>query len=225
MDARMPQLTRHKEIERKIKQADKKILYVLNKCDLIRKEEADILKRGFDPCVFVSSKKKLGGTLLFNKIMMMSGGKPCKVGALGYPNVGKSSVINLLKGKGSASVSSHAGHTTGVQFIKAKNKIFLLDTPGVLPFQEKDELKQLMIGAINPQKVSEPEYYAMKLIEEYPILFENYLDVKFEKDPVDFLEKVAMKKNYLKKGGTPDIERLSVQLLQDWQIGKLHQTS
>jgi ribosome biogenesis GTPase A len=223
LDARMPNLTRHKEIEQKIRQRGKKLLYVFNKCDLVPKDEMEKLSKGLEPSVFVSSKDKLGGTLLFKKIMQIAHGKDCVVGVLGYPNVGKSSVINLLKGRGSASVSSQAGHTRGVQFVKAKGKIKLMDTPGVFPFNEKDELKQLMIASINPQNVKEPDYYAMKLVEMHPKLFELFYDVKYEGDAYDFIEKVALKRHILKKGKEPDVPRLSVQLLREWQRGDLQE--
>ena len=222
IDSRFPELTRNKELELKIKTKEKKIIYVLNKCDLIHESEIKVINKEFQPSVFVSSKEKLGGTLLFKKIMQLSKGQPCIVGVLGYPNVGKSSVINLLKGRKSASVSSQAGHTRGIQFVKAKGKIKLIDTPGVLQFKEKDLMKQVIMGAFNPQHLKEPEYYAMLIIEKYPELFEKYYDVKHD-DGYDFLEKAALKKNILKKGGHPDVSRFSRQVLYDWQKGKIHE--
>ena len=222
IDSRMPELTRHKEIEMKIKQRRKKLIYVLNKCDLVKKQDSEALKNTFEPSVFVSSKEKYGGTILFKKIMELSKGENCIVGVLGYPNVGKSSVINMLKGKKSASVSPHSGHTRGIQFVKAKGKIKLLDTPGVLPFNEKDILKQVLIGSKNPEHLKEPDYFAMKLIEESPKMFEKYCDEKYEGDAFEFLEKVAKKRNVLIKGGGPDLPRMARQLLYDWQRGKIH---
>ncbi len=222
LDARFPELTRNKEIEEKVLQREKNLLYVLNKCDLITHEKAESLKGEFSPAVFVSVTEKHGGTLLFKKIMQLSRGENCTVGVLGYPNVGKSSIINLLKGSKAASTSSQAGHTRGIQFVKAKGKIKLIDTPGVLEFREKDLQKQILIGAFNPQHVKEPEYFAMKIIEEYPELFEKYYDIEYE-GPLKFIEKAALKKNILKKGGKPDIIRFSRQLLFQWQKGNIHE--
>ncbi len=155
--------------------------------------------------------------------MQLSRGEKCVVGVLGYPNTGKSSIINLLKGKKSASVSSQSGHTRGIQFVSAKGKLKLIDTPGVLQFQEKDLLKQVIIGAYNPQHLKEPDYYAMHIVEKFPELFEKYYNIKYENDAYDFLEKAALKKNILKKGSEPDIPRFSRQLLYDWQKGKIHE--
>ena len=73
LDSRMPDLTRSREIEHKIRKADKTLIYVLNKCDLVSKEEMEKLSKKYVPGVFVSNKEKLGGTLLFKKILESSG--------------------------------------------------------------------------------------------------------------------------------------------------------
>ena len=199
------------------------MLYVLNKSDLVPKKIAEKTAKRFTPCIFVSSKEKLGASKLANKILELSKGENCTVGVLGYPNVGKSSVINLLKGKGSASVSSTSGHTRGLQFVRARKKIKLIDTPGVLSYKEKGIEKQVMIGSINPQSLDSPDYYAMKIIEQFPKLFESYYDEKYNNDALDFLERVATKKQILKKGGEADLERFGRKLLQDWQKGRMHE--
>ncbi|MFH0874857.1 MAG: GTPase [archaeon] len=223
IDSRYPEETRNLEIERKIQQSDKKLIYVFNKCDLVGNDISKEMQKKYPNSVFVSSKKRLGGTILFKKILQLSEGKPCNVGVLGYPNVGKSSVVNLIRGKESAGVSSQSGFTKGKQLIRARNKIRLMDTPGVLPFGEKDRLKQLIIGAINPQGLKNPELDIMKIIEAFPEMFEKYLGVKYSGDAFAYIEEVAIKKNILRKGGEPDTDRLSRQLLYDWQRGKLHE--
>lgn len=222
LDARMPELTRNKELEQKIREKKKNLIFVLNKADLVSKEMNEKIKKDYDPCIFVSAKKKLGGTLLLKKILEISRGEECVVGVLGYPNTGKSSVINLLKGKKAASTSSYSGHTRGIQFVSAKGKIKLIDTPGVLEFNEKDIEKKIIIGAMNPQHVKEPDYYALKLIDQYPEMFEIYFGEKIE-DTYEFLEKIALKKNILVKGGEPDVNRLGRKILDDWQKGRIHE--
>jgi len=223
LDSRFPEMTRNREIEQKIRQANKKLIFVLNKCDLVPDDEMKKIAKSYNPSVFISSKEKLGGTILFKEIMKQSAGEPCAVGVLGFPNVGKSSVINLLKGKKSASVSSYSGHTRGVQFVSAKGKIKLIDTPGVLQFQEKDLMTQITIGSMNPQHVKEPDYFSILLIEKFPELFKKYFDEPYDGEGYEFLEKVALKKHLLIKGGEPDTIRLGRQILQDWQSGKIHE--
>ncbi|MFH1399046.1 MAG: GTPase [Candidatus Woesearchaeota archaeon] len=221
LDARMPELTRNREIESKIRRLGKKMIYVINKCDLVGREELEAMHKKYVPSVFVSGRDKLGGTLLFKQIMEASKGERCTVGVLGYPNTGKSSIINLLKGSKSARVSSFAGYTRGVQFFSAKN-LKLIDTPGVLSFQEKDVEKKVLIGAVNPEDIDDPDVYAAKLIEMNPGLFEEYFAEKIEGNPAGFLERVALKKNIIMKGNKPDIIRLARTILKNWQTGKMH---
>jgi ribosome biogenesis GTPase A len=222
LDARFPELTRNKEIEYKINKKEKIILYVINKCDLISKKAVEKLKKEITPSVFVSAKKKFGGSILFRKILQLSKGEKSTVGVLGFPNVGKSSVVNLLKGRKSASVSSTSGHTRGIQFINAKGRFNLIDTPGVLEFNDPDKYKQIIIGSVNSHKLKDPEFYVMKLIEEFTELFVKKYNEKYINDPYDYLELLAKKNNMLKKGGEPDIDRMARLIIQSWQTGKFH---
>ncbi|HIQ51421.1 MAG TPA: hypothetical protein EYH54_05635, partial [Nautiliaceae bacterium] len=83
--------------------------------------------------------------------------KTCKEGVKGivfaYPNVGKSSLINVLKGRHSAPTSPIPGFTRSLQLIKISNKLYLIDVPGL--FDEEDK-KKCVLGLINTNKVSDP---------------------------------------------------------------------
>jgi len=52
---------------------------------------------------------------------------------IGYPNTGKSSVINMITRRGVAKTAKQAGFTKGMQKIRMDDKILILDTPGVIP--------------------------------------------------------------------------------------------
>ncbi|MBI2545986.1 50S ribosome-binding GTPase [Candidatus Woesearchaeota archaeon] len=216
LDARMPEDTRHAEVEDKVRKAGKKLMYVYNKADLA--PENPFMR--YKPAVLVSSTKRWGGTKLYRKILELSKGKACKVGVVGYPNVGKSSVINLIKGKASAKVSSVAGMTRGVQWFKT-GKVWLLDTPGVIPYDEKNVAKHVMIGTKNPHELRDPDVFAMEFIEHNPDLIEQHYGITADGDSYEILERLAAKQKLFIRGGKPDIERMSRKLLQDWQRGKL----
>src|SRR3972149_5914277 len=127
LDARMVEETRNDEIESKVKEAGKPLIYVLNKCDLVDKHVMEQYKRKLPNSVFISAKDHLGTTMLRMKIMVAAsrmGLSRVNVGVLGYPNVGKSSVINALKGKGSAKTSSMSGQTRHIKKIRS-SKIIL----------------------------------------------------------------------------------------------------
>ena len=74
LDARMIDETRNFEIENKIIQFNKKILYVLNKCDLVDIDQLKLDKKELSPCVFISCRDKLGTTILKKKILELSRG-------------------------------------------------------------------------------------------------------------------------------------------------------
>ncbi|MEK6905478.1 MAG: hypothetical protein AABX24_03685, partial [Nanoarchaeota archaeon] len=59
LDARFIQETRNKEIEYKVRSSGKKILYVLNKCDLVNIEELKEKTKELQPSVFISSRDRL----------------------------------------------------------------------------------------------------------------------------------------------------------------------
>jgi len=224
LDARLVEETKNAEVEKKVKQLNKPLIYVVTKSDLVTKEFAEKYKKTLSPCVFISSVKFQGTTKLRERILIEAGKIDIKrptVGVLGYPNVGKSSLINALKGKKAASTSSNSGHTKGVQKIKADNRVMFLDTPGVIPYNEKNPNKLAKIGTVDYNKVKDPELVVLNLIESYPGLLEEYYGVEPSLEPETTIEKIAIKKNILEKGGVADTQRISRAILKEWQEGKI----
>jgi len=216
LDARLIDETRNKEIEAK---ANKQIIYVINKCDLVDKSQH---KTSLRPSVFISTKERYGTTVLKKLILRYAKTTPVTVGVVGYPNTGKSSVINALSGRGKAKASSESGYTRGVQLIRA-GKIVLLDTPGVIPVGD-DELKQALISAIDFSKLREPDMAAMYIMEKYPGYVEKHYGVSQSGDIEERLERIAVKMNKLRKGGVADTDSAARLILRDWQRGliRLH---
>ena len=224
LDARMVDYTRNMEIERKIRELDKPLIYVITKCDLVEKDFAEKYKKEFKPVVFVSSTEFHGIKRLKEKIMMNAKKIKTKegtvyVGILGYPNVGKSSLINVLSGRSAASVSVLSGHTKGMKMIKAFSNIVLFDTPGVIPYKEKDAMKHALIGTIDFTRAKDPELVAMELLQLYPGKVEKFYGVDIQKDFEDTINSIAIKKNILKKGAFPDTQRMARVIMKDWQKG------
>jgi hypothetical protein len=226
LDARLAKETRNKEIEDKVKKSEKPLIYVITKCDLVPKENSEKLKKSFRPSVFVSSKEYHGMNLLRERILIEAKRaypefKKYFVGVLGYPNVGKSSLINAMKGKSSASTSMMSGHTKGVQKVKADNKIVFLDSPGVIPYKEKDNVKHAFIGTTDFTKVKDPDLVVIDLIDTFPGIIEKYYDVPISDDAQETIELIAKKKNLMKKGAKPDVMKAARQILKGWQTGKI----
>lgn len=223
LDARMVEQTRNKEVEDKVQIAGKTSIYVITKSDLVGKAEAEKWKKLLKPCVFVSAKEFRGLGRLREKILIEAkrmGKEFVTVGVLGYPNVGKSSLINALKGKHSASTSSLPGHTKGVQMIRA-GKIMLLDTPGVIPYLEKSGLGHSLIGAVDYNKVKDPCSLVAEAMRLFPGRIEAFYGVEQSEDKQGTIEEIALKRKLLMKAGVPDVQRAARLVLKDWQADKI----
>jgi len=222
LDARMIKETMNDEIVSKVQ--DKPLIYVITKSDLVRRSELSKVK--LNPSVYVSAKYHQG-TLKLRDRILIEGKKAYKdknvftVGVLGYPNVGKSSLINAVKGKKSAPTSSASGFTRGVQKVKADNRITFLDTPGVIPYREDDKVKHALIGTVDYNKIKEPDLAVAGIMEIYPGVIEECYGVEESDDFEETIEKIAEKKKLMKKGNEPDVERASRMILKDWQVGKI----
>ena len=215
LDARFIDETRNKDIEENIKI----LIHVINKCDLVEKSYMDRIKKKLKNCVFVSAKKHLGTTLLKQKIRELANRNKIKkpiIGVIGYPNVGKSSVINALKGKGSARTSPEAGHTRALQHLRVDRDFFMIDTPGVIPPGKIKEDELVLIGAKNPATIKDPDLVAIKLIKNNPEFIEKKYKIILKKDPEETIKLIALNGNMKKKGNLPDVERASRKILHDW---------
>jgi ribosome biogenesis GTPase A len=226
LDARLVEQTRNIEIENKVKNMGKPLIYVITKCDLADKKVTEKYKEKLVPCVFISATEHLGVNMLRERVLIE--GKKAfpkqyrfRVGVLGYPNVGKSSLINAMKGKHAAPTSIMSGYTKGIMKVRADNRIMLIDTPGVIPYKEKDEEKHAFIGTIDYTKAKNPDLTVMALMEKFPGLIEEFYGVKEYEDKEETIAEIAKKKNILKKKAEPDIDRASRMILRDWQLGNI----
>ncbi len=225
LDARLIDETRNSEIEAKIKENKKKLIHVINKADLVDKKALDKKKKELANCVFVSTQRHYGTTILLKKILKIGNKEKIVVGVVGYPNTGKSSLINALAGRSKARTSSFSGFTKGIQKIRANRRIMLIDTPGVIPFSRLDEATKAILGAVDFSKVKEPDIAAAKIVRLYKPQLLDYYGLALADDKNDefsIIEKLALHKKKLKKNAEPDIELMSRIIIKDWQKGKIN---
>ncbi len=231
IDARFPDETRNKDVERDVARSKKPLIIVINKCDLVSREKLEETKSRLSkiaPTVYVSCKDGFGKTMLRQMILINSSikGRDIMVGTLGYPNTGKSSVINAVSGRHSAPTSPISGHTKGVQIIKAGSHIKFIDTPGVIPFGENDQYIQGILGVKSASHLEDPIGVALKIIEkmcaENKTNLESFYHITIEgQDPYDTLILIGRQCNYLQKKGMIDESRAAMKIIDDWQKGVL----
>ena len=155
----------------------------------------------------------------------MSKKKPL-VAIIGRPNVGKSTVINLLLGHNVTKVENRPGVTRGKQWLST-DKYELLDMPGVLWEKIEDQrcaYNLAYIGSIKDD-VFDIEEVACSLLNELitvnPESVEKYLAQPIDdKDGYILLELISQKRGYLFKGGVPDTEKAAKAVLTDLRDGK-----
>tara|TARA_Y100000310_G_scaffold343535_1_gene451680 strand:+ start:1205 stop:2020 length:816 start_codon:yes stop_codon:yes gene_type:complete len=228
LDARMPELSRNEELENLIKQKGKRLVFILNKSDLITdkliaKRKAKLKSRASTYAISAKNKETLSKLRQFI-FAQARGSEFFRVGVVGYPNTGKSSIINSLVRRRKAPVSSRAGTTHGQQWIKMAENIRVIDSPGIIPLKQTDEVRYALIGSKNPEKIQNLELVAHKIIE---ILKEtNSLHNYYKIDPEitdndEIIEAIGRKRGFLKKGNEIDDTRVAITLIRDWQSGKL----
>ncbi|XP_075029991.1 nucleolar GTP-binding protein 2 isoform X2 [Calonectris borealis] len=195
LDARDPMGTRSPHVESYLKKEKhwKHLIFVLNKCDLV----------------------PTWATLHSDK-------KQISVGFIGYPNVGKSSVINTLRSKKVCNVAPIAGETKVWQYITLMRRIFLIDCPGVVYPSGDTETDIVLKGVVQVEKIKSPEDHISAVLERAkPEYIRKTYKIDSWKDTEDFLEKLASRTGKLLKGGEPDMQTVSKMVLNDWQRGRI----
>jgi len=233
LDARFVKEMRNAELEKLIKSAKKKIIYVLNKSDLVNVAKVKSDARELKPYALISCRKRTGIKDLRDLIkreaekIKKDGFEKNSVGVIGYPNTGKSSMINLLIGKKSAGTGAVAGFTKGLQKLRLTKDIHLIDSPGVIPIDEYSTTMQKTmnqhgkLGARSYDKIKDPEIVVADLMKKFPKPLEKFYKVKAGGNSEILIEDVGRKKNFLKKGNEVDVDKTARAILKDWQEGKI----
>ena len=241
-DARIPFSSLNKQLENTIK--DKPKLLIFSKCDLADENQIRLWEKYYQDKSYLTLAVNLNNKnqieTIINKIQYLAKPKldkllkkgikndPIKPMIIGIPNVGKSTLINLLSKRKAAKVENKPGLTRSQQWIKIDQNIYLLDTPGILPtYYENEEIatKIALIGSIRQDIVPLDklvnnlidflkEFYPNSLQNRYKI--EN-IDIKNE----DILKQICINRSFKKENDVYDFQKAKITLLNEFKDGLL----
>ena len=151
------------------------------------------------------------------------------VGVVGYPNVGKSSLINSLKRSKVCAVAASAGHTKDLQSVQLERGMKIIDSPGVV-FDDDDyddgkgskKGSVLLRNVVKVEDVEDPIAVVEEILVRTPreTLQRIYNLPKFG-TTLEFLTMLALSSGRLLKGGTPDLNSAARHILSDWNQQKI----
>lgn len=244
VDARIPLSSRNPHINQVL--GAKPRVIALNKADLADKTKTILWQDYFSgegyKAVPVNAISGQGITTLLQEIKKLGqpameavaakGRRPraIRVMIVGIPNVGKSSLINKMVGRGSAQTGNKPGVTKGKQWIKLAEDLELLDTPGILwpKFEDPDVGKRLAFtGAISDDimDLEELAYELVKILMKFGTesIKERFNLPEIPEEPLEVMEAIGAKRGFLLSRGRVDLLKTARVILGEFRSGKLGQ--
>ena len=154
--------------------------------------------------------------------------RPVRAVAIGFPNVGKSALINRLLGRRVVESARRAGVTRQLRWVRISEEIELLDAPGVIPVKLNNQGKALKLAicddigeaSYDNQRVAVALIELLNELEEsaFGLFPQSPLKTRYEIDPAslsgdDYLHTLAAHRHQ------GDVERTARHMLNDFRKG------
>ncbi|MDU1763217.1 MAG: ribosome biogenesis GTPase YlqF [Anaerococcus vaginalis] len=240
IDARIPKSSRNPLISEITEKKDR--IIIMNKTDLsdpvenekwIKKFADDGIK-----AIKMNAKEKINTKEIYNIAKEILSEKfkkneeknieneNIRMMVVGIPNSGKSTFINNIAKRKGARVGNRPGVTQQKQWIKTKENILLLDTPGVLwpKFDGQTGLNLSFTNAIKDE-ILNIEELCLKFIEFmkefYPKNLEERYKIDSNKTALEIYEEIGIKRGAIIRKGEVDYTRCANLIFNDFRSGKL----
>ena len=243
IDSRIPISSKNPVIDDVLK--DKPRIMILNKSDMADENETKkwlsyYRKKGYGAVVVDALHSKgldkiysVAKEMLADKFKKLEeknlSAKTIRMMIVGIPNVGKSTFINSISKRKSAKIGDRPGVTKQVQWIKTKNDLELLDTPGVLWPKFEDErigLHLAFTGAIKDE-IMDIENLAFRFIDELNKRDVNILKNKYNlsedsyEDTLYLMDEIGKNRGAILKKNEIDYFKVANLVLDDFRKVKL----
>lgn len=201
IDARIPYSTKIKDIDSLIK--NKERILIMTKKDLCDINETNKWVKYYEEKGYNVLLVQLNDNNDYKKIIDLSNKivqkinqkridngmkvKEIKAVVVGAPNVGKSTLINLLAGKKVAKTGNMPGVTKSNVWLKTKYKILILDTPGILwpKFDEEKVAFNLCAFSAIKEEVIPHQDIAYYILNTLSVRYPSILKERFKIEEVN----------------------------------------
>lgn len=240
IDARIPEASKNPMLNQIIKQRQKPHLKVLNKSDIADPKVTEQWLRFFNAekntsALAISSKSKKDKNKIKEAALKLvphrgTSIKPLRAMIIGVPNVGKSTLINMLSERKIAKTGDVPAVTQMQQRILVADDFIITDTPGMMWPKIEDEVQGYYLAASNTiginayDEIETALFLLDNLKENYKQALQDRYQLKnieCEKKSEILLEVIALNKKLLSKGNQVDLLKAAITLIQDYRHQKL----